>query len=215
MRNTGLRLALSAGFLAAILPAASSAQDSSEKQIIEAKVRYCKDCHGRQAQGFPGANPVPRLAGQPLAYLQARAEIISGHKRDNPTADTFMGPAMASMKPESRTAVFEHFTTLNPPPAAPGPKNLAAAGKKIYDGGDPQAGVPACASCHGPDGKGSGPVPRVAGQIYPYAVKVLTKWATINREHEKNGTTEVKSAREHTLPPQQIDQVASYISNMK
>ena len=119
MKYTGLRLALYAGLLAVVFPAASSAQDSGDKQTVEAKIRYCKDCHGQQGQGFQGAYPVPRLAGQPFAYLQAKAEVILEHRRDNATTDAFVAPALASMNPQKRGEVFDHFSKLNPPPAGP------------------------------------------------------------------------------------------------
>jgi len=214
MKSTGLRLALSAGLLAVVFPGAGSAQDSGDKQTVEAKIRYCKDCHGQQGQGFQGAYPVPRLAGQPFAYLQAKAEVIMEHRRDNPTADTFVAPALASMNPQKRGEVFEHFTTLNPPPAGPGPQELVPAGRRIYEEGVPQDNVPACTSCHGPEAKGSGMVPRLAGQIYPYAVKVLSHWAIVNNERAREGASAVKSPVEHKLTRSQIEAVCAYISNL-
>ncbi len=214
MKYTGLRLALYAGLLAVVFPAASSAQDSGDKQTVEAKIRYCKDCHGQQGQGFQGAYPVPRLAGQPFAYLQAKAEVILEHKRDNATTDAFVAPALASMNPQKRGEVFDHFSKLNPPPAGPGPQDLVPAGRRIYEEGVPQDNVPACASCHGAEGKGSGMVPRVAGQIYPYAVKVLSLWSIVNNEHAREGSSAVKSPVEHRLSHSQIEAVCAYISNM-
>ncbi len=131
MKSTGLRLALSAGLLAVVFPAASRAEDSASKQTVEAKIRYCKDCHGQQGQGFSGAYPVPRLAGQTTAYLESRIDVITEHRRDNPTIETFMAPALGSVPPEIRTAVMSHFSTLNPPPAGAGPADLAPDGRKI------------------------------------------------------------------------------------
>ena len=125
--NSGLRLALTAGLLATVLPAAGRAQDSSEKQTVESKIRYCKDCHGQQGQGFQGAYPVPRLAGQTVAYLQAKADVILEHKRDNPTADAFVAPALASLSAQKRGEVFEHFASLNPAAAGPGSQDLVPA----------------------------------------------------------------------------------------
>lgn len=215
MKSTGLRLALSAGLLAVVFPAASRAEDSASKQTIESKIRYCKDCHGQQGQGFPGAYPVPRLAGQNIAYLESKIEVITEHKRDNPTAETFMAPVLGSVDPAIRRAVVSSLSALNPPPAGPGPQSLVAAGRRIYEDGVSRDNVPACANCHGPDGKGSGAVPRVAGQIYPYAVKVLTHWAIINREHDREGGAAVKSEIEHKLTQSEIEAVAAYISNLE
>jgi cytochrome c553 len=214
MKGTGLRLALSAGLLAIVLPAAARADASGDKQTVEAKIRYCKDCHGQQGQGFSGAYAVPRLAGQNLAYLESRIDVITEHRRDNPTTETFMAPALGSVSPEIRKAVMSHFTTLNPPPAGPGPQDLAAAGRRIYEDGVAQDDIPACASCHGPDAKGQDAVPRLAGQIYPYAVKVLTHWAIINRERSREGGKAVKGAA-HRLSQAQIEAVSAYISSLQ
>ena len=195
MKNTGLRLALTAGLLAIVLPAAGRAQDSGDKQTVESKIRYCKDCHGQQGQGFQGAYPVPRLAGQTFAYLQAKSDVILEHRRDNPTADAFVAPALASMNPQKPRGSVRSFHHAQSAPRRPGPQELVPAGRRIYEDGVAQDDVPACASCHGPDAKGSGMVPRLAGQIYPYAVKVLSHWAIINRERAREGGSAVKSGR--------------------
>ena len=55
--GVGLRAALLATVLAALSPAPARADD------IQAKISYCKDCHGPSAQGYRGF-PIPRLAGQ-------------------------------------------------------------------------------------------------------------------------------------------------------
>ncbi len=110
--------------------------------------------------------------------------------------------------------MYDHFTKLNPPPAAPGPQELAPAGRKIYEDGVAQDDVPACASCHGPNAKGNVEVPRLAGQIYVYSVKVLSNWATINRERATEDGKAVKSGA-HKLSQSQIEAVSAYISNLK
>jgi cytochrome c553 len=213
MKSTCLRLVLPAVLLAAVLPAASHAEGEGDKTTVEAKIRYCKDCHGQQGQGFLGAYPVPRLAGQTFAYLKAKAEVILEHKRDNQAANNFAAPALASMNPALRGDVYDHFSKLNPPPAAPGPQELTAAGRKIYEEGVAAEDIPACASCHGPDGKGNGEVPRVAGQIYPYAVKTLSNWSIINRERAREDSKAVKDSA-HRLSHSQVEAVSAYISNL-
>jgi cytochrome c553 len=57
-------------------------------------------------------------------------------------------------------------------------------------------------------------VPRLAGQIYPYAVKVLSHWTIINNERAREGGSAVKSPVEHRLTQSQINAVAAYISNL-
>ena len=156
MKGTGLRLALSAGLLAIVLPAAARADASGDKQTVEAKIRYPRIVRPARP-GFSGAYAVPRLAGQNLAYLESRIDVITEHRRDNPTVETFMAPALGSVSPEIRKAVMSHFTTLNPPPAGPGPQDLAAAGRRIYEDGVAQATSPHAPAVRAPMPKGRMP----------------------------------------------------------
>ena len=64
---------------------------------VEAKIAYCKKCHGQMGQGLAAAYSVPRLAGQTIPYLEAKFGIISEHKRDNTTAETFMVPVLGAL----------------------------------------------------------------------------------------------------------------------
>ena len=209
MKRIVLRCALSAAILAFVVPAyAESGMEHSKD--VEAKIAYCKKCHGQNGQGIAAAYSVPRLAGQTIPYLEAKFGIISEHKRDNPTAETFMVPVLGSVDPAIRKAVATHFHGLEPPPAGGGNRDLIPEGKKVYEEGVPAAGVPSCTSCHGADAKGSEMTPRLAGQIYPYTVKVLTNWSIINKEQEG-----VKAPVQHQLTEAQIAAVASYLSNLK
>ncbi len=210
MKHIGLRLALPAVALALVLPAASRAEDrSAHSKDVDAKIAYCKKCHGQSGQGLAAAYPVPRLAGQTIPYLEAKFDVISDHRRDNVTAETFMVPVLGSVDPVIRKAVATHFNALEPPPAGGGKKELIGEGKRIYESGVPEAKVAACASCHGDTGRGSDSVPRLAGQVYAYANKVLSNWSIINREQGS-----VKSPGEHKLSDEQIEAVASYLANM-
>src|SRR5580700_11954058 len=85
---------------------------------------------------------------------------------------------------QMRSAVAAHFKGLDPPPVGGGPRNLVATGQKIFEEGHPEANVPACSACHGPDGKGRDEIPRLAGQLYPYTVKALRNWG---RERGQGG----------------------------
>ena len=57
-------------------------------------MEYCKNCHGNQAQGFQGYYTAPRLAGQPVQYLENQFEALAKHRRDNPIAQQFMWPGI-------------------------------------------------------------------------------------------------------------------------
>src|SRR6516165_4429484 len=67
--NAGSRVGFAAGFLEFALAVAVSAQHRiSLSGDVQAKISYCKDCHGVSAQGFNGYYPIPRLAGQQPDY---------------------------------------------------------------------------------------------------------------------------------------------------
>jgi cytochrome c553 len=210
MKGTSLRLALTAGLLMVAIPVFAQAKNAG-KQSLKAKIQYCKDCHGLQGQGFLGAYPVPRIAGQTVRYLKDKSKIIMKRKRTNPT-DTLMAPPLHSVKPKLRKKVYEYFSKLNPPPAAPGPKKLMAEGKEIFDKGSKKDDLPPCADCHGKEAEGDSKYPRLAGQIYPYLVRMLTEWPNIVKDR-KRGRVVKKGA--HTLTKEQIKAVSAYASNLR
>ena len=59
---------------------------------------------------------------------------------------------------------------------------------ELYRGGDAQAGVPACAGCHSPDGAGIPKnYPRLAGQSAEYTVAQLKAFKEGERGNDKEG----------------------------
>src|SRR5260370_19924100 len=77
---------------------------------------------------------------------------------------------------DMQTALAEYFSDLEVRPLRSAPKQGSDIGKRIYDDGIPEANIPACAACHGPQAEGEGQNPRLAGQLYAYTVKELANW---------------------------------------
>jgi len=50
---------------------------------LAAKLQYCTSCHQRSGQGYVGANPVPRLAGQQPEYFEAQLNAFLERRREN------------------------------------------------------------------------------------------------------------------------------------
>lgn len=177
------------------------------QKVVHAKMLYCEVCHGPSARGFVGYYPVPRLAGQEVAYLQNQLKGFTERKRTNNIMFN-VGHVLSSAM---ITALTAGFHDLNPPPVRDAPADLAPAGKKIFVEGVPSADVPPCASCHGENAKGNGQFPRLAGQIYPYVVKQLTDWS--KERHED--ASDIMQPIAHGLAPAQIKAVAAYVNGLE
>src|ERR1700720_1550373 len=123
---------LTAAFAFAV-SAAAHAEDKGKaavpKQELDAKIAYCKTCHGVSGQGFRGAFPMPRLAGQQPEYLENQLQAFIDRRRTNPV----MFNVAHVLSPSMLTALSTYFKDLNPKPlgGAPAPKELVAAGRKI------------------------------------------------------------------------------------
>jgi cytochrome c553 len=182
------------------------------KQEFEAKVAYCKTCHGVSGQGFRGAFPMPRLAGQQPEYLENQLQAFIERRRTNPV----MFNVAHVLKPSMLTALAAHFKELNPKPLGGAPKELVAAGKKIYEEGVPSAEVPACASCHGPEAKGADAFPRLAGQLHDYVAKKLLNWSKERgQDPAKPDTSAIMEPIAHNLTEVQVKAVAEYLSYLE
>ena len=85
MNVISLRLMLPAAILIAF-SAAAHAQDKDKvsQQELQAKIDYCKTCHGFSGQGYRGFYPMPRLAGQQSEYIENQLHAFIERRRQNP-----------------------------------------------------------------------------------------------------------------------------------
>jgi cytochrome c553 len=211
--NVVLQLALQTTILAIVFTTTSRAEDTSTSAIskhdLQAKIDYCETCHGASGRGFHGYYPMPRLAGQQSGYFENQLRAFTEHRRTN----IIMFNVAHILKPTMISALAENFAALNPAPLGEAPKEPAAAGKKIYEEGIPDSNIPPCASCHGPQAKGNGEFPRLAGQLYDYIIKKLTNWSKERGQRpEKPDTSAIMEPIAHVLTEPQIKAVAAYVS---
>ena len=210
------RLAFQLTILAIVLSAMgrADAKDTTavSKQDVQAKIRYCQDCHGLSGQGFRGFFPIPRLAGQQPEYLKNQLQAFVERRRTN----NIMFNVAHVLKPAMITAIATSFKNLNPKPLGGAPKRLVAAGKDIFENGVPDANVAACAACHGPEATGHGEIPRLAGQLDSYVVMELTTWTHERGQNPANpDTSAIMKPVAHSLTRPQIEAVAAYVSSLK
>jgi cytochrome c553 len=141
--------------------------------------RNCAWCHGPSLQGFSTA---PRLAGQSSQYVMNQLYSFRDHVRDNPLSKQYMwGAAANHLSLQTARNLALYLSTLSPKPADDGHEVLTTRGRTIYQEGIPDANIPSCVACHGPNAEGAaaegaGQIPRLGGLSYYYLKRRLEQW---------------------------------------
>jgi cytochrome c553 len=216
MKVSSIRLALPAAILAIAFSAAGRAEDlhraDRSKGTLQAKIEYCKTCHGLSGQGYRGFFPIPRLAGQQTEYIENQLAAFIERRREN----KYMYDVAHVLSPATRAALAKHFRGLNAKPLGGAPKKLVAMGKKIYEEGVPETNVPACMACHGSEAKGQEAIPRLAGQLHDYFFNKLVNWNKERGQDPKHpDISAVMLPTSHNLTKSQIAEVAAYVSYLQ
>ncbi|MDY6840352.1 MAG: c-type cytochrome, partial [Pseudomonadota bacterium] len=92
--------------------------------------------------------------------------------------------------------------------------DLVDQGKALYRGGNMASGVPACAGCHNPRGRGNEPggFPRLGGQNADYVIKQLKAYRDGTRATGANAA--IMAGVTAKLTDAEIEAVASYVSGL-
>ena len=131
----------------------------------------CGTCHG--THGVSELPKYPRLAAQNANYLAAQLKAFRGQTRGDPDAIGYMWGMAGALDDETIAALAEYYAGQKMSAGDKGDPAVIARGREIYDKGVEAVGVPACAACHGPDARGMGEYPRLAGQHEQYVLKQL------------------------------------------
>lgn len=167
--------------------------------------KVCIACHGVDGNSVAAANPV--IAGQHPEYLYKQLnDFKSGQRKSpimlgiaTPLSDTDMADAAA------------WFSSQRPKERGASDKALIEAGQKIYRSGIASKGLPACMSCHSPNGAGlPSQYPRLAGQFAAYTTTQLNAFRSGERS---NHPTMMPIAEKMT--DKEIKAVAEYIQALR
>jgi cytochrome c553 len=204
--------AIAALVVAGLVEGAEKSAPAYSSKDLQAKIEYCKTCHGLSGQGYRGSLPMPRLAGQQPEYFENQLRAFIERRREN----RFMFNVAHGIDPGMLSALAEHFKGLNPKPLGGASKELVAKGRQIYVEGIPNAEIPPCASCHGPEARGEGLFPRLAGQLHDYILRKLVNWNKERGQDPKNpDTSAIMEPIAHNLTEPQIKAVAAYLSGLE
>lgn len=135
----------------------------------------CAACHG--LDGNSSDPRYPKLAGMDQEYLMRQLKAFAAGKRREET----MTAIVAGIDPNEFSRLAAYYGKMPPAPGKVTDPALAARGKTLYDDGNTESGVPACAGCHQPDGRGNARFPRLAGQHQAYTLKQLADYKSGRR----------------------------------
>jgi cytochrome c553 len=119
---------------------------------------------------------------------------------------------VASLSPQDMLNLAAYYSAQKPKSDTAKDQELALTGQKIFRGGVQGTGVPACASCHGPQGKGI-PVqfPRLAGQHSDYTYAQLNAFRLGERSNDAAKMMRSIAAK---MTDADMKAVASYIQGL-
>lgn len=167
----------------------------------------CAACHGADGNSVLSMNP--NLAGQHPEYIAKQLADFKSGERKSPV----MAGMAAMLSEEDMANMGAYFGSQASKGGAAASNGAGSVGEKIYRGGIADTGVPACASCHGPNGAGI-PVqyPRLAGQSAEYTTVQMNAFRTGERANDAAKVMRMVASK---LSDQDIAAVADYIQGLK
>jgi cytochrome c553 len=170
---------------AAIASGVSAQENGGKPDLAKAQQivnTVCAACHGADGNSANASNP--SLAGQLPEYITLQLMHFKSGVRSN----AIMAAIVANLTPEDMQALGAYFAAKTPKGLAAKDPALAAAGQKLYRGGNAANGTPACAACHAPNGGGvPARYPRLSGQYADYTFAQLQAFKAGERGMDKEG----------------------------
>lgn len=184
--------------LAFLLPA--SLLGAQTPEIVKT---VCAKCHGIDGNSIDPA--IPKLAGMELEYLMRQLRAFAAGKR----RDESMSSVIASIESRDFVGLALYYGAQQPTPGKVQDQKLAAKGKVLFEEGNAESGLPACARCHQPDGKGNARFPRLAGQHQTYVITQLS-----NYKSGRRATDPLMTDVGQRLTSNEIKAVAEYVAGL-
>ncbi|MBD0678543.1 MULTISPECIES: c-type cytochrome [Pseudomonas] len=169
------------------------APETAPMSAIAMADNLCSLCHGLTGESVSPL--VPKLAGQQKDYLTSQLTDFTQHGHTEVPGNRYMG-GLTHLTGTQIVELADYFSSQSAMKAQADTPD--ARGESIFRQGLPQAGVAACSSCHGADGRGNGQVPRVAGQHAMYMARQILR-------------LQQSVQRPHGAPMQQVDHALSQV----
>lgn len=185
---------------------ALSAQDKPDAAAASPSL-VCATCHG--ADGNSVSPQFPTLAGQHASYSEKQLRDFKSGARKSP----IMQPIAAQLSDEQIKKWADFYAQQKRAPQTARDASLAAAGARLYRGGNASEGVPACAGCHLPTGAGvPGAYPRIAGQWADYLIGQLKAFRA---EERANDASKAMRAIASRMTEDEMRAVAEFLRGLQ
>ncbi len=173
-------------------------------------LQVCSDCHGIDGNSI--SPNFPNLAAQTEPYLIEQLSAFRKHNRLDPAGFEYMWGLSKNLSDRQIQELAAYFSgqALSASRYTSGKPALRDAGKAVFAGGVPEKNIPACSTCHGPEGLGNQQFPRIAGQHADYLVKQLL----VFQRTEERPEGAVMKVIAHDLTSADIESVASYLESL-
>lgn len=183
--------------------------DAAKGQPLASAV--CGACHNPDGNSVTVANP--KLAGQHAAYLfKQMKNFKAGADGKSERVNAIMNGMIAPYTEEQMKDFAAYFASQKQTGSEAKNRETLELGKKLYRGGDPGKGLPACAACHGPAGAGlPAQYPRIAGQFAEYTEAQLRAFRATERANDPNKMMQMVAVK---MTDAEIRAVADYIAGL-
>lgn len=208
MKSSTLALLITVASLSAGCANPTRSRDLANPNVSATTLaqQVCSNCHG--LTGNATSPNFPNLAGQVEPYFIAQLKGFKSHGRQDPAGFEYMWGLSRSLTDEQITGLAAYFAAQRPlQQPIEGAASRMEAGKAIFSNGVSAKNVPACSTCHGPEGKGNAAFPRLAGQHADYLVKQLLVFQRTDERPEGA----IMKVVAHELTRQDIENVATYL----
>lgn len=207
-RTVLLSLLLAAGSLHAQDKAAEP-NLAKGKEIAET---LCVACHG--ADGNSPLPENPKIAGQIPEYLYKQLVEFKGADGNPPVrVNAIMNGMVMALSDEDMNGLAHYFADQKLDPAAAKNAETVELGQKLWRSGDATKGLPACAACHGPAGKGL-PIqyPQLAGQFAQYTAAQLKMFRSGERANDPASMMRTIALK---MTDPEIEALSDYIAGLR
>ena len=186
----------------------------------ESKAAVCAACHGSD-----GNSPVPmypKLAGQHESYTSRQLALF----KDGSRVDPIMVGFASMLAPQDMRDIGAYFASqtiaagiADDSAITTGPNaglKFYQIGEKLYRGGDTERGIPACASCHGPTGRGNpgSAYPAIGGQHATYTALQLQRFRDGTAWGRGNDLNTIMVDVAKQLSDEEIGALTSYLEGL-